>query len=47
MMVKMGEVKGRKVSEEDELSLTDFRFDSNSIVSCPVCGETFDKQGPV
>lgn len=29
------EVKGRKVSEEDELSLTDFRFDGNSIVSCP------------
>jgi hypothetical protein len=28
------EVKGRKVSE-DELSLTDFRFDGNSIVSCP------------
>lgn len=29
------EVKGRKVSEEDKLSLTDFRFDGNSIVSCP------------
>ncbi|HAZ31459.1 MAG TPA: hypothetical protein DCY61_01980 [Dehalococcoidia bacterium] len=29
------EVKGRKVSEENELSLTDFRFDGNSIVSCP------------
>ena len=28
------EVKGRKVSEE-ELSLTDFRFDGNTIVSCP------------
>ena len=28
------EVKGRKVSEE-ELSLTDFRFDGNSVVSCP------------
>ena len=28
------EVKGRKVSE-GELSLTDFRFDGNSIVSCP------------
>ena len=29
------EVKGRKVSQEDELSLTDFRFDGNSITSCP------------
>jgi hypothetical protein len=28
------EVKGRKLSS-DELSLTDFRFDGNSIVSCP------------
>jgi len=29
------EVKGRKVSQEDELSLTDFRFDGNSVISCP------------
>ena len=29
------EVKGRKVSQEEELSLTDFRFDGNSITSCP------------
>ena len=29
------EVKGRKVSQEDELSLTDFRFDGNMIISCP------------
>lgn len=28
------EVKGRKVSE-DELSLTDFHFDGNTIISCP------------
>ncbi len=29
------EVKGRKVSQEEELSLTDFCFDGSSITSCP------------
>jgi hypothetical protein len=29
------EVKGRKVSQEKEVSLTDFRFDGSAIVSCP------------